>query len=62
MSTTLHRDGLYYEIRVDHRPVIKTKDKDEALRMIAITNVRGWENTCVADLFRGRHARYRRQK
>jgi len=50
MSATLHREGVNYVIRVNLQPVIRTRDKGEAQRLIDIIGTKGWPETRCADL------------
>jgi len=61
MSTTIRTDGHHYVVAVDGRDVIRTKSKDEALRLVAISQIRGWDDVSLGEMFPGRRPVWRKE-
>ena len=62
MTTEIRADGTYYVVSIDGRDVIRTKSKDEALRLVAVSQIRGWDDASVAQLFPNRRPVWRRAR
>ena len=61
MTSRITREGTHYILEIDGRPILRTKSKDEALRMKTISDMKGWD-TPLVEFLRDRQAKYRRAK
>lgn len=61
MIAEIRADGAFYVVTVDGRDVIKTRSKDEALRLVAVSQIRGWDDVTVQELFPNRRPVWRKE-
>ena len=61
MLAEIRADGAHYVVSIEGRDVIRTRSKDEALRLVAVSQIRGWDDVTVRELFPNRRPVWRKE-